>query len=294
MVYELSPRTSALALIPADQRPFYERFFQKDCNIDIESSSTIRDLSESLAEYMALINKEPDLEKRRNLVKNSCAEIALRIAARCGAAEVLETLITLGVPVDATDQDCRNTALMVAATGGHERCAEILLSKGANIEARNKKESTPLIIAACFGKYNIVALLIKWNADVNALDAMQVSALIWAVAKDDYYPKDQNTDWTRVINLLLGAGADINQQDKKGQTALSTAAINNSYHLIELLLGSHANALIKGKYGTALDEAKYFEASKEVVRLLKETAKKQKEEAERLNRKKKAHKKALF
>ena len=46
--------------------------------------------------------------------------------------------------------------------------AEFLLSKGANIEAKDKNESTPLHTAAFNGKKEVAELFIKAGANINA------------------------------------------------------------------------------------------------------------------------------
>jgi len=72
--------------------------------------------------------------------------------------------------------------------------------KELSIEEKNKI----LINAAANGRKDIVELLVKAGADVNAKDKHERSALMISVWNDR---KD-------IIKLLLNAGADVNVQDK--------------------------------------------------------------------------------
>ena len=48
---------------------------------------------------------------------------------------------------------------------------------------------------------------------------------------------------------LLDSGADINAQDRQGQTALHIAALNREPWFVETLLSRGANALVKDDEG---------------------------------------------
>ena len=59
-----------------------------------------------------------------------------------------------GVPVvdlDSETDSNHDTALTLACAGGHEELVTLLLSRGADIEHRDKKGFTPLILAATAG-----------------------------------------------------------------------------------------------------------------------------------------------
>lgn len=53
--------------------------------------------------------------------------------------------------VDSETDSNHDTALTLACAGGHEELVELLLSRGADIEHRDKKGFTPLILAATAG-----------------------------------------------------------------------------------------------------------------------------------------------
>ena len=48
-------------------------------------------------------------------------------------------------------------------------CAKLLLGAGADVNSRNAKDNTPLMVAAALGHYNILKLFISQsNIDINA------------------------------------------------------------------------------------------------------------------------------
>jgi ankyrin repeat protein len=71
----------------------------------------------------------------------------------------------------------------------------------------------------------VVELLIKRGADVNAKTDAGFMALFWAAR----YGHD------RVTKVLIAHGADVNAKDKDGLTALSWATTNKQAKVVELL-----------------------------------------------------------
>ena len=48
-------------------------------------------------------------------------------------------------------------------------CAKLLLDAGADVNCRNAKDNTPLMVAAALGHHNVLKLLIAQpNIDINA------------------------------------------------------------------------------------------------------------------------------
>jgi len=90
-----------------------------------------------------------------------------------------------------------------------------MLAKGVNaadVNAKDKRGTTPLMYAAAFGSLESMKLLVDQGADVNARNAFDATALMWAVF---------DLDKTR---LLLEKGADVNARSKQGRTPLIIAA----------------------------------------------------------------------
>jgi len=58
------------------------------------------------------------------------------------------------------------------------------------------------------------------------------------------------------VDLLLGAGADVNRANDKGQTALAAAVFRDDAELVRTLLAHGANPLAGGP--DAIETARYF------------------------------------
>ena len=86
--------------------------------------------------------------------------------------------------------------------------------KAAN--AKDNRETTPLMYASAFGSVEALKLLIDAGADVNARNAFGATALMWAV-----------NDIGKV-RLLLAKGAEVNSKSKMGRSALLMAASDDA------------------------------------------------------------------
>jgi uncharacterized protein len=95
------------------------------------------------------------------------------------------------------------TALIAAAISGHGEVVALLLRKGAGIEARDKKGWTALIHSAASGRREVVALLLGRGARTEDTDIDGWTALIHSAARG--HPE--------VVALLLERGADPSARD---------------------------------------------------------------------------------
>lgn len=120
----------------------------------------------------------------------------------------------------------KDTALIVASNNGHTEIVEMLLKAGANVDARNKYGYTALIEASWGSHVDIVRMLLKAGAHVNAENHFGYTALIEASI---------NGNTTDIVEMLLKAGADVNVRDITGQTALTSAIRKDHIGKIELL-----------------------------------------------------------
>ena len=107
---------------------------------------------------------------------------------------------------------------------GDVACVRVLLDAGADIHAQDRtgNQNTPLHIAADCGHAKVVAALIKAGADVNRVDACNVTPLHRACSRDS------SRDDSRVepALLLLRNGAAVNVRDDDGDTPLDFAIAN--------------------------------------------------------------------
>ncbi len=112
-----------------------------------------------------------------------------------------------------------------------------------NIDSRDDHGATLLMHAAAFGSLEEMRSLLAAKADVNARNAFDATALLWA-ARDP-----------AKVSLLLAHGAEVNAQSKQGRTPLIVAAAGSS-ESVRLLLARGADVQAHDAIGvTALMSA---------------------------------------
>jgi ankyrin repeat protein len=95
-----------------------------------------------------------------------------------------------------------------------------LLEHDASVRVRNKGGRTPLHFASAshFVNADVVALLLKLGADVDARDSADMTPLLCAL---DSFPSDE------VVRLLLEHGASVHVRNKDGRTPLHFASASD-------------------------------------------------------------------
>jgi len=88
-------------------------------------------------------------------------------AAERGDLPEVKSLIAKGAEVNAKDNK-GGTALMVASLNGHIEIVQALLGKGAEVNAKSNKGGTALMVASLNGHIEIVQALLSKGAEVNA------------------------------------------------------------------------------------------------------------------------------
>ncbi|MCE5231532.1 ankyrin repeat domain-containing protein [bacterium] len=122
---------------------------------------------------------------------------------------------------------------------------KLLLDKGAEIDPIDTGHRTPLMEAAMLGHSDIVQLLLQYGADPK-LQAHGETALRNALSSRMY----------EVADILIEAGADVNQRDPMGETILFEAVRTEDVDMIRYLLGKGCNENIKNiNKETVLDMA---------------------------------------
>lgn len=163
-------------------------------------------------------------------VQNYQGQTALMLASD---EEETRILIEAGANVNLKD-DLGKTALMYAEQ------TKLLLDAGADVNAKDDLGFTALMFAQTSEQ---MGLLLNAGADINARDyAIGYTALIWTLL-DNFTTADIKR---QKIAVLLKAGANINEQNNKGYTALMYA---NNVEQTRLLLEFGADVNIKDNNG---------------------------------------------
>jgi len=125
------------------------------------------------------------------------------------------------------------TALLIAINYSKSYdIAKFLVDNGIDVNKGDHDGTTPLMEASLNDLIDVVDLLIKAHADVNARRAGDFTALMEACS-DYFFP---GRDSVELVTKLIEAGADVNAVNEYGETALSHAMESKSPRVIETLL----------------------------------------------------------
>jgi ankyrin repeat protein len=168
-----------------------------------------------------------------NIVDGS-GEAPLHEAIRCGRSEIFSLL--LGFP--GTDLEVKNnkgyTPLLIAAEEGDVEVCRYLLSAGADLNAMDRAGYTPLHRAASEGHEEVCALLISAGTDVNARGSSRFRGHT-ALHHATYGVHMQ------ICQMLVAAGAQLNLPNGLLQTPLHDAAYRGLEEICELLINAGAD-----------------------------------------------------
>ena len=78
------------------------------------------------------------------------------------------------------------TPLLMAAMYGRTEVVRFLCQMGANVNARDMFGNTPLAFAAADGNIKMLEVLCDWGADLHARDDRECSALMTALKNEEY------------------------------------------------------------------------------------------------------------
>ncbi|HTM05529.1 MAG TPA: ankyrin repeat domain-containing protein [Vicinamibacterales bacterium] len=177
-------------------------------------------------------------------------ETALMAASRVGNLDAVRVLLEHNATIDARDAQYQETALMVAVRENHPQVVKLLMELGADVNAKTRVGITPPFIlpnsvpgfghgvgivrggspdrgrrsptpggmsplqyAARDGRLDEIKVLLDGGADVNQVEANDITPLITAIGNN--HPE--------VATYLIDRGADVNKVDWYGRTALFTA-----------------------------------------------------------------------
>ncbi|MEI6190961.1 MAG: ankyrin repeat domain-containing protein [bacterium] len=189
-----------------------------------------------------------------------------------------------------------NLPLFKAVLNNNANEINSLIKAGADVNGKNHRGWTALILASGWGCKNSVLALLSNGADkeIKALDGW--TAVLIASDTSVRYPGTAYTDIIseltknavknsqdisdsfvsaivlnneQLLNQLIKSGADVNIKDHNGATPLINAVVNENINAAKLLLKAGANPSLKNNKGrTALDYADVSISKKDFVDLL--------------------------
>ena len=158
----------------------------------------------------------------------------LMVAAQANQVDVIEYL--LENKVDISPISFSATPLHVAAENNHADCIRTILEGGAMVDPLycTKKRETPLHVACAHGFYQSAEVLLRYQADPDAVNGQGETSLHLAC-------KGLQSD---LINLLLEHDATITARDEMDRTPLHfllNSKLGGKLECIEILFKSIAN-----------------------------------------------------
>lgn len=178
-----------------------------------------------------------------------------------------------------------------SAEKGNLNAVALFLSSGMNVDTRDARGWTPLMVSSFHGNEEIALLLIRNFADINAKDTGGYESLHWA-AFNGYdnvvkllIKKGANTNalsnhgWTPLLQAsirghliaarhLIDGGANVNLATNDGWSPLHKAAANGHTEMVQLLLVKGANRNAEYRDGTTPSTLATKNKHGEIVALL--------------------------
>lgn len=179
-----------------------------------------------------------------SLAAHADVQLDLFRAARADNASGVRSLLERGVDPNVRDEHGQ-TVLLIAIREPSPKVADLLVaSPKVNVEMRNSKDESPLMMAALKGQQDLVTKLIARDADVNKTGwtPLHYAATNGHVA---------------IMKVLIDNYAYIDAESPNGTTPLMMAAMYGSTEAVKLLMDEGADQSLKNQQGmTALDFAK--------------------------------------
>jgi ankyrin repeat protein len=126
-----------------------------------------------------------------------------------------------------------SSELLKATLAGDLEKVGALLASGADCNSSNEEGATLLILAAGAGHYDLVEMLIKAGATIDATDARGWTALMKAL-----FNYELNRGFPDIVAALIQAGADVEHQVAYGTRPLMIAAGYGEASVVEVLLAA--------------------------------------------------------
>jgi ankyrin repeat protein len=164
-------------------------------------------------------------------------------AARRGDTEALKILIEFGADVQKSDNS-QVTPLHKAVADGDDICVELLLTAGAEPNAMDNQQGQPIhgVFFSKHRKMRTIDALLASGADINARNRTDSTPLHWAADMYGYGVLDN-------VRHFVLKGADINAVDLWGDSPVMNALCVADARLVRCLIDLNARLDMKRKTG---------------------------------------------
>ena len=164
--------------------------------------------------------------------------------------EAVQEFLDLRVDVNTRDED-RNTPLLLCVKRGDIASAKLLVENGADVDAPDNDRLAALYYARKGKQKELEGVLIRGGAKEHSAWIFVDGRTIFEAAQD---PKTTPNQFSRHIDAIRSATADVNAKDGGGKTPLHYAAYRNQNPEILALLikaGADVNAKDSGRRDAA-------------------------------------------
>ena len=193
----------------------------------------------------------------------------MHIAAQMGSYKVLDFFMTvceqhdypLEVILGFLDEE-NSTPLHAAVDAGHTKVVEVLLKHEANPEINKDSQVPPFLLACSQGKMEMIEMMIN---HCNSSDIISCRDLYGHTC---LHCCIQSINSNKIINFLIGGGAEINAVNNKGQTPLIISTIYGSTQAVTTLLEREADVLIQDIEGNNAMHHAVTRSRKKIIELL--------------------------
>jgi uncharacterized protein len=171
------------------------------------------------------------------------------VSSNAGAA-VVEELTKAGANTEWRDSDGVTALLLAAEKSADPSLISVLVKVGARIDACDNKGSSAVVLAVKNKKTGVIAALVKAGAKV---DGHFIDKVEFPRGSSDVTTLLYVLRWTpdpQVVDLLLHAGAHVQESDSGGLNAITYSALfGKDPALITVLVQAGAQVNQKDKYG---------------------------------------------
>ena len=187
-----------------------------------------------------LIRDLLDSEEKKPRLDNQKSKISLHQAISKGNEKCILQYIENGSDLNMKDHKGL-TPLLLALKHNQLEIAKILIKHGADIELANKGGRTPLHFAIELGSIELTKAILERNANINAKDKKGMTPLHYASAFDFDNPD--------MAQLLIANGANLKEVSDLGTTPLHLAAGKGFVNIARFLLQKGSDINAKDKKG---------------------------------------------